>query len=146
MTRGEADAEANAVFAEAYGADPEFFQFYRSMQAYEQALRGANSTMVLTPDNAFFDYLEGSGVERGVAQTTAGVEAAAPEAAQGGAAQDVKTPDAGAAAPAEEPAAEEPAVEDAAAGDAGSVLAPAADDPAVAVTVEDGIEAEAVAP
>lgn len=150
VTRGEADAEANAVFAEAYGADPEFFQFYRSMQAYEQALRGVNSTMVLTPDNAFFDYLYGSGVERGVAQTTAGLEGAATEATQDGAEQDATAPDA-AAAPAEEPAVEEPAVEDAAAGDAtagdaGSALAPAADDPAVAVTVEDGVEAEAVAP
>jgi membrane protease subunit HflC len=59
ITRGEADAEANAVFAEAFSADPEFFQFYRSLQAYEQSLRGSNSTMVLTPDNAFFDYLYG---------------------------------------------------------------------------------------
>ncbi|WP_051520955.1 protease modulator HflC, partial [Rubellimicrobium mesophilum] len=61
VTRGEADAEANRVFAQAYGADPEFFQFYRSMQAYERALKGSNSTLVLTPDNAFFDYLYGSG-------------------------------------------------------------------------------------
>ncbi len=59
ITRGESDAEANAIFAEAYGADPEFFQFYRSLQAYEQSLQGSNSTMVLTPDNAFFDYLYG---------------------------------------------------------------------------------------
>lgn len=63
VTRGEADAEANRVFAEAFGADPEFFEFYRSMQAYEQALRGSNSTMVLTPDNAFFDYLYGYAAE-----------------------------------------------------------------------------------
>lgn len=57
ITRGEADALASATFAEAYGADPEFFDFYRSMQAYEQALQGSNSTMVLTPDSSFFDYL-----------------------------------------------------------------------------------------
>ena len=61
ITLGEADAEANAIFAEAYGADPEFFEFYRSLQAYERALQGSNSTMVLTPDNPFFDYLYGSG-------------------------------------------------------------------------------------
>ena len=57
ITRGEADALAAATFAEAYGADQEFFEFYRSMQAYEQALTGTNSTMVLTPDSSFFDYL-----------------------------------------------------------------------------------------
>jgi membrane protease subunit HflC len=61
ITLGEADAEANAIFADAYGADPEFFEFYRSLQAYERALQGSNSTMVLTPDNPFFDYLYGSG-------------------------------------------------------------------------------------
>ncbi|SHI60297.1 protease modulator HflC [Wenxinia saemankumensis] len=57
ITRGEADAQANGIFASAYGADPEFFDFYRSMQAYELALQGRNSTMVLTPDSSFFDYL-----------------------------------------------------------------------------------------
>ncbi len=56
VIRGEADAERNRVFAEAYGADQEFFAFYRSLQAYESALRGANSTMVITPDSQFFDY------------------------------------------------------------------------------------------
>ena len=65
ITRGEADAEASAIFATAYGADPEFFNFYRSMQAYEASLLGSNSTMVMTPDNAFFDYLySGSGPEQ----------------------------------------------------------------------------------
>lgn len=59
ITRGEADAQANATFAEAYGADPDFFEFYRSMQAYEQALRGSNSTMVMSPDSAFLGYLYG---------------------------------------------------------------------------------------
>jgi len=57
ITRGEADALASATFANAYGTDPEFFDFYRSMQAYENALQGANSTMVLTPDSSFFNYL-----------------------------------------------------------------------------------------
>lgn len=58
ITRGEADAERNAIFAEAFGADPEFFAFYRSLQAYENALRGGNSSMVMTPDSEFFDYLK----------------------------------------------------------------------------------------
>ncbi len=58
ITRGEADAERNAIFAEAFGADEEFFAFYRSLQAYENALKGRNSTMVMTPDSEFFNYLK----------------------------------------------------------------------------------------
>lgn len=58
VVRGEADAERNAIFAEAFGADPEFFAFYRSLQAYEKALKGNNSSMVMTPDSEFFDYLK----------------------------------------------------------------------------------------
>lgn len=58
VTRGEADAKRNAVFAEAFGVDPEFFAFYRSLQAYEIALKGGNSSMVMTPDSEFFDYLK----------------------------------------------------------------------------------------
>jgi membrane protease subunit HflC len=61
ITRGEADARRNRVFAEAFGEDPEFFEFYRSMTAYERALQGSNSTMVITPDSEFFDYLDGTG-------------------------------------------------------------------------------------
>ncbi len=57
ITRGEADAERNAIFADAFGADEEFFEFYRSLNAYRQALRGDNSSMVLSPDSEFFDYL-----------------------------------------------------------------------------------------
>jgi membrane protease subunit HflC len=57
VIRGEADAERNAIFAEAFGADPEFFAFYRSLEAYEKAFRGDNSSMVMTPDSEFFDYL-----------------------------------------------------------------------------------------
>ncbi|KMK67983.1 protease modulator HflC [Puniceibacterium sp. IMCC21224] len=58
VIRGEADARRNAVFAEAFGADEEFFAFYRSLQAYENALSGDNSTMVMTPDSEFFDYFK----------------------------------------------------------------------------------------
>lgn len=57
IVRGEADAERNRVFAEAYGRNPEFFAFYRSLSAYERALQGDNSTIVLSPDSEFFDYL-----------------------------------------------------------------------------------------
>jgi membrane protease subunit HflC len=58
IARGEADAERNALFAAAFGADPEFFEFYRSLTAYERALQGDNSTMVLSPNSEFFNYLK----------------------------------------------------------------------------------------
>jgi membrane protease subunit HflC len=53
------------VFAEAFGADPEFFAFYRSLQAYESALQGGNSSMVMTPNSQFFDYLKNDNPEAG---------------------------------------------------------------------------------
>ena len=53
--RGEGDAQRNAIYAEAYGADPEFFAFYRSMIAYEQTVRDG-TPMVLPPDSEFFRY------------------------------------------------------------------------------------------
>lgn len=60
ITRGEADAQRNGIFAQAFSQDPGFFEFYRSMTAYERALKGSNSTMVISPDSEFFDYLSGS--------------------------------------------------------------------------------------
>ena len=62
IVRGEADAQRNRIFAEAFGRDPEFFEFYRSMSAYERALRGDNSTLVITPDSEFFEFLKGDGL------------------------------------------------------------------------------------
>lgn len=56
IIRGEADAARNRIFAEAFGADQDFFEFYRSMTAYERALPGSNSSMVLSPDSAFFEF------------------------------------------------------------------------------------------
>ena len=58
IIRGEADANRNAVFAEAFGRDPEFFAFYRSLAAYEKALKGNNSTLVISPDSEFFNYFK----------------------------------------------------------------------------------------
>lgn len=58
IIRGEADANRNAVFAEAFGRDPEFFAFYRSLSAYEAALKGGNSSLVISPDSEFFDYFK----------------------------------------------------------------------------------------
>jgi membrane protease subunit HflC len=66
VIRGEADAQRNNIFAEAFGRDPEFFAFYRSMTAYEKSLQGANSTMVISPDSEFFNFLKS---ENGVAPT-----------------------------------------------------------------------------
>ncbi len=56
IIRGEADAERNAIFAEAFGEDPEFFEFYRSLNAYRAALKGDNSSIVMSPDSDFFNY------------------------------------------------------------------------------------------
>ncbi|NKW71983.1 protease modulator HflC [Rhodobacteraceae bacterium R_SAG10] len=58
IIRGEADARRNAIFAEAFGRDPEFFAFYRSMAAYEKALKQSNTTLVISPDSEFFHYLK----------------------------------------------------------------------------------------
>ncbi|GAB1364453.1 protease modulator HflC [Rhodobacter sp.] len=71
--RGEADAERNRILAEAYGQDPEFFAFMRSLDAYRKALKGENSTIVMQPDSEFFDYLNG--------EAGAGREAPAPATA-----------------------------------------------------------------
>ena len=58
IERGKADAKRNAIFAEAFGKDIEFFEFYRSLAAYRKSLKGENSTMVLSPDSEFFNYLK----------------------------------------------------------------------------------------
>jgi len=57
ITQGEADAQRNAIFAEAYGQDPEFFEFYRSLEAYGIAIGQGNARLVLSPDHEFFNYL-----------------------------------------------------------------------------------------
>jgi membrane protease subunit HflC len=57
VIRGEADAERNRIYAEAFGRDPEFFAFTRSLTSYERALQGGNSSIVMQPDSAFFEYL-----------------------------------------------------------------------------------------
>ena len=57
IIRGESDAERNAILAEAYGADQEFFAFLRSLDAYRRSMTGDNATLMLEPNSAFFDYL-----------------------------------------------------------------------------------------
>jgi len=54
--RGEGDAERNRIFADAFGRDPDFFAFYRSMQAYEAGLKAGDTRMLLRPDSDFFRY------------------------------------------------------------------------------------------
>ena len=57
-TRGLGDAQRTRIFAEAFGKDPSFAAFYRSMQAYEAGLGQGDTTLVLSPDSAFFKYFE----------------------------------------------------------------------------------------
>ena len=57
IIEGEADAERNKVFAEAFNQDREFFEFYRSLEAYGKALQEDSTRLVLSPDHAFFDYM-----------------------------------------------------------------------------------------
>ncbi|MFM9848341.1 MAG: protease modulator HflC [Hyphomicrobiaceae bacterium] len=61
VLRGEGDAERNKVFAEAFGRDPDFFGFYRSMQAYETGMKSGDTRMLLSPDSEFFRYFNSSG-------------------------------------------------------------------------------------
>ncbi|MES2915692.1 MAG: protease modulator HflC [Pseudomonadota bacterium] len=76
VIRGEADAERNRILAEAFGRDPEFFSFIRSLTAYEVSLKGGNSSIVMQPDSEFFNYLRS---ERGAdADAAAGAAAPAP--------------------------------------------------------------------
>ena len=56
IVRGEGDGEANRVFAEAFNTDPEFFAFFRAMQAYAEGLQNSDTTMILSPDSEFFKY------------------------------------------------------------------------------------------
>ena len=58
IIKGEADAQSSKIFADAYEADPDFFDFYRSMQAYRSSLQGSNTSVVLSPDSDFFRFLE----------------------------------------------------------------------------------------
>jgi membrane protease subunit HflC len=83
--RGEGDSERNRIFAEAFGRDPEFFSFYRSMQAYEAGLRANDTRMLLKPDSDFFRYFgDPSGKSRdGGAHTGAATPPAPPSSSEG---------------------------------------------------------------
>ena len=66
IARGEGDAEANGLLAEAFGKDPKFYQFYRSLQTYRRALADSGPTLVLSPDADFLRVLK-DGPERAAA-------------------------------------------------------------------------------
>ena len=56
IMKGEGDGLRNKIFADAFGRDPEFFAFYRAMQAYETALIGGDTSLILSPDSQFFKF------------------------------------------------------------------------------------------
>ena len=56
ILKGEGDGQRNKIFANAFGQDPEFFAFYRAMQAYETALIGGETSLILSPDSEFFKF------------------------------------------------------------------------------------------
>ena len=56
IMKGEGDGRRNKIFADAFGQDPEFFAFYRAMQAYEKALIGGETSLILSPDSEFFKF------------------------------------------------------------------------------------------
>ena len=62
IMKGEGDGERNRIFANAFGRDPQFFAFYRAMQAYEKALIGGDTSLILSPDSDFFKFFGNTGV------------------------------------------------------------------------------------
>jgi len=62
IMKGEGDGKRNKIFANAFGKDPEFFAFYRAMQAYEKALIGGDTSLILSPDSDFFKFFGDAGV------------------------------------------------------------------------------------
>ena len=62
IARGQGEAQATRIYAEAYGDSPQFFAFLRSLEAYRKTV-GDKTTLVLSPDSEFFRYLQGSDVE-----------------------------------------------------------------------------------
>lgn len=131
IIRGEADAQRNAIYADAFGRDPEFFAFTRSMTAYERALQAGNSSVVLSPDGEFFSYLGTGG--------------------QGGTSPVAVPPEVAAAVPPDAPSSHEVAQEAAAQAAAAAAAAAAEAEAATAATApapvpEPGATPEAAAP
>ena len=79
--RGEGDGERNRLFAEAYGKDPDFFAFYRSMNAYENSLKSGDTGFLLQPDSDFFKYFGGPSGKPPAAPAASAAATAPPAAA-----------------------------------------------------------------
>jgi len=62
IMKGEGDGMRNKIFANAFSKDPDFFSFYRAMQAYEKALIGSETSLILSPDSDFFKFFGNSGI------------------------------------------------------------------------------------
>jgi modulator of FtsH protease HflC len=129
ILRGEGEATRNAVFANAFTRDPDFFEFYRSMSAYTQSLQGEGTTMVLSPTSPFFKYfLDGNGAAANPAAAPAEPLTGSTSPGQAPAAGPVNPQASSApAAPAAQPAAPAPA-------SAETAAQPAASGPASAET------------
>ena len=69
ILKGEGDGQRNKIFANAFGKDPNFFSFYRSMQSYEKSLIGKDTSLILSPESDFFKFFGKSGTNRPVRQT-----------------------------------------------------------------------------
>ncbi|MGO4572421.1 protease modulator HflC [Microvirga sp. 2TAF3] len=69
--RGKGDADRNRILAEAFGQDPDFFAFYRSMQAYEAGLKSGDTRLVLSPNSDFFRYFNDANGRRNEGQAPA---------------------------------------------------------------------------
>jgi membrane protease subunit HflC len=107
ILRGQGEAERSRVFAEAYQRNPDFFEFYRSMRAYENALEGAGTTLLLSPDSEFFQFFE----DAGGGSAAGGGEASSPPltGSTGAPAAAAAEPPASTPPPAGQPAGEAPA-------------------------------------
>ena len=76
--RGDGDAERNRIYAKAFNQDPDFFAFYRSMQAYVAALKSSNTRLLLSPDSEFFKYFNDATGKAGEGSTRPGEGPTAP--------------------------------------------------------------------
>jgi modulator of FtsH protease HflC len=76
--RGDGDAERNRIYANAFNQDPDFFAFYRSMQAYDAALKSSDTRLLLSPDSEFFKYFNDATGKAGEGSTRPGEGPAAP--------------------------------------------------------------------
>jgi membrane protease subunit HflC len=83
---GEGDGERNRIFAQAFGADPDFFAFYRSMQAYDNSFKGGDTRAILSPKSDFFRYFSTPTPGPAAAPPVPSAAAPAPSASAGPAA------------------------------------------------------------